>query len=396
MLYTKKSSSDKSLKVIADDMLLTVDMPTTAGSKMLEGYNSLIESQALKSLKEAGYGLVGKANVGEFAIDLLGETSYFGAVYKDGVLKNPSAEILLSDEADLAIGLDVNGSILRAAGQNDLCAVKATYGKVSRYGTIPVACSGETVCLTSKNIDALIKAIDVISGYDAKDGTSIPKQMEDELKQNVTKKNKVALVTNMLDGVDDTVNAKIKDAIDTLTANGVQVDKIEIKELSYARSAWNILMSAELCNNVSRYDGVKYGYRSNNFTNLDELYVNSRTEAFGELLKSVILFGSECLSTDNYMKVYDKALRVRRVIVDAFAKAFTDYDALLMPVCSTLEYTKEMVESDKYLSLTENFYTAPASITGLPAVVNCGVQFVGKAFAEQLLFELASACCKGE
>jgi aspartyl-tRNA(Asn)/glutamyl-tRNA(Gln) amidotransferase subunit A len=148
-------------------------------------------------------------------------------------------------------------------------------------------------------------------------------------------------------------------------------------------------MSAELCNNVSRYDGVKYGYRTQNYTGIDELYTNSRTEAFGDFLKAAILFGSETLSTENYQKVYDKALRVRRVISEAMNALLADCDALLMPAVSTLAYDKAMVENDKYLPYKENFYTAPASITGLPVVVAGGVQLVGAAFSEDVLLDLA-------
>ena len=148
-------------------------------------------------------------------------------------------------------------------------------------------------------------------------------------------------------------------------------------------------MSAELCNNVSRYDGVKYGYRTDNYTTIDELYTNSRTEAFGELLKTAILYGSETLSTENYMRMYDKGLRVRRVLVEKLNEIFGEYDALLMPASAKTVYTKADTDANKYIAYDENLYTAPASITGLPAVVAGGVQFVGSAFSEQALLDLA-------
>ena len=148
-------------------------------------------------------------------------------------------------------------------------------------------------------------------------------------------------------------------------------------------------MSAELCHNVSRYDGVKYGYRTPNYTTIDELYTNSRTEAFGELLKNAILFGSEVLSDYNYMKMYDKGLRVRRVLVEKFAEIFESFDAVLMPAAAKTAYTKADTEANKYISYDENLYTAPASITGLPVVVAGGVQLIGKAFSENALFEIA-------
>ena len=376
-------------KIVIDDMFLTVGTPTTAGSKMLEGYNSLFEAEVLTRLNAAGYTITGKAKVGEFGVDLLGETSYFGADYEKDTLQYPAAVQVKSGEAEAAVVLDVNGAPRRGAAQNNLVALKPTYGMVSRYGTIPVACSGETVSVVAANAADCREVFAAMAGHDAKDGTSLPESMVDAGKAAVTKKNKVAVLSSMLKGTSEEVQAQIAAVSENLAKNGVEVVTVDAETIAYAGAAWNILMSAELCNNVSRYDGVKYGYRTKTYTNIDELYTNSRTEAFGELLKSAILFGSETLSTENYQKVYDKALRVRRVISEAMKAILADCDALLMPAASVTAYSKAMVEADKYLPYKENFYTAPASITGLPVVVAGGVQLVGNAFSEDVLLDLA-------
>ena len=376
-------------KIVIDDMFLTVGTPTTAGSKMLEGYNSLFEAEVLTRLNAAGYTITGKAKVGEFGVDLLGETSYFGADYENDTLQYPAAVQVKSGEAEAAVVLDVNGAPRRGAAQNNLVALKPTYGMVSRYGTIPVACSGETVSVVAANAADCREVFAAMAGHDAKDGTSLPESMVDAGKAAVTKKNKVAVLSSMLKGTSEEVQAQIAAVSENLAKNGVEVVTVDAETVAYAGAAWNILMSAELCNNVSRYDGVKYGYRTKTYTNIDELYTNSRTEAFGELLKSAILFGSETLSTENYQKVYDKALRVRRVISEAMKALLADCDALLMPAASVTAYSKAMVEADKYLPYKENFYTAPASITGLPVVVAGGVQLVGNAFSEDVLLDLA-------
>ncbi|MBO4947887.1 MAG: hypothetical protein J6C83_00890 [Peptococcaceae bacterium] len=376
-------------KIVIDDMFLTVGTPTTAGSKMLEGYNSLFEAEVLTRLNAAGYTITGKAKVGEFGVDLLGETSYFGADYEKDTLQYPAAVQVKSGEAEAAVVLDVNGAPRRGAAQNNLVALKPTYGMVSRYGTIPVACSGETVSVVAANAADCREVFAAMAGHDAKDGTSLPESMVDAGKAAVTKKNKVAVLSSMLKGTSEEVQAQIAAVSENLAKNGVEVVTVDAETVAYAGAAWNILMSAELCNNVSRYDGVKYGYRTKTYTNIDELYTNSRTEAFGELLKSAILFGSETLSTENYQKVYDKALRVRRVISEAMKAILADCDALLMPAASVTAYSKAMVEADKYLPYKENFYTAPASITGLPVVVAGGVQLVGNAFSEDVLLDLA-------
>ncbi len=390
----KDISSDK--LIVCDDMILTVDMPTAAGSKMLDGYNSLFEAEALTRLKNEGYSLVGKARVGEFAFDLFGETDYEGALAEDGKLCYASAEIVKSKDADAAICLDVNGSVRRAAAQYGLVSVKPTYGTVSRFGTVPVACSGETVSVLTSNTDGCRDILDVIAGHDAKDGTSLSDELCASLKKNADRAplRRVALLTTLSESAEADVKAKLDAAVKALEAQGVEVVCTDNSVIASARAAWNVLMCAELCNNVSRYDGVKYGYRAESFSGIDELYTNSRTEAFGELLKTAIIFGSETLSTENYMKVYDKCLRVRRVIVEEFAKLFSEFDAVLMPATSSLTYSEEQVKANKHFAFEENVYTAPASITGLPAVVAGGVQLVGRAFSENLLLDAADIITK--
>ncbi len=388
-IYMMKQETAEAKAVVVDDMFLTTDMPTTAGSKMLEGYNSLFEAEVLTRLKNAGYAVAGKTKVGEFGVDLLGETCYFGAEYEGESLQYPAALAVKNGDGKAAVVLDVNGAPRRGAAQSGLVALKPTYGRVSRYGTIPVACSGETVSVIANNGTDCREVFCAMAGHDSKDGTSLPESMTEQGKAAVNKRNKVAVLSSMLKGVNEEVQAKIAAAAEQLSKNGVEVVTIDAQTVAYAGAAWNILMSAELCNNVSRYDGVKYGYRTKNYTNIDELYTNSRTEAFGDFLKSAILFGSETLSTENYSKVYDKAMRVRRVIRDDMAAMLADCDALLMPAVSTLSYDRTLVERDKYLPYKENFFTAPASITGFPVVVAGGVQLVGNAFSEELLLDLA-------
>lgn len=368
-----------SKKIVLDNMILTKDAPTTAGSKMLDGYMSLFDAEVLVRLKNNGFELGEKTSVGEFAIDLIGETAN-----KELAPLKTTVDALGDDENYAAVCLDVNGAVRRIAAQNSFVSIKPTYGTVSRYGTIPVACSGETVCVVAKDTGKCKDVLKAIAGHDDKDGTSLSSCDYKEEKAEIKR---VLVLKSMFEGADDEVLAKIEELKSMLKANGVEICEIDDNVISKSRIAWNILMSAELCNNVSRYDGVKYGYRANDFTNIDEMYTNTRTEAFGELLKTAIIFGSETLSTDNYFKVYDKALRVRRVIKEKFDELFKEYDAILMPACSKYEYKEEL--TDKNAPFEENFYTAPASITGLPAIVVGGVQFVGKAFSENILFEIA-------
>jgi len=394
--YTVKKEISSPKTVFVDDMILTKDMPTTAGSRMLEGYMSLFDAEVITRLENGGYTVGGKSDVGEFAIDLLGETSVRGAVTENGAIKNAAAEIVSSGEAMAAVCLDVNGSVRRAAAQSGLISVKPTYGTVSRYGTVPVVCSGETVSILASKTEDCKDILDVISGHDDKDGTSHSDGLCAALKKGSSHKElrRVALLTSMIDSVDADIKAKLDEAVDALKAEGVEVVSVDNGVIPSARAAWNVALSAELCNNVSRYDGVKFGYRAESFSGIDELYTFSRTEAFGELLKTAILFGSETLSTENYMKVYDKCLRVRRVISEEFGKLFGEFDAVLMPACSSMSYTVEQTEANKYIAFEENLYTAPASLTGLPAVVAGSVQLVGAAFSDVMLLDGARMIAK--
>lgn len=394
--YTVKKDISSDKIIVADDMLLTADMPTAAGSKMLEGYMSLFEAEVLTRLKAAGYAIGGKADVGEFAIDLLGETSTHGALTENGKIKNPAADIVAGGEAAAAVCLDVNGSVRRAAAMNSLVSIKPTYGTVSRYGTVPVVCSGEAVSVLADSAESCREILDVMAGHDDKDGTSLPCEVCAQVGKDAERKavRRVAIITDLADMADDEVKGGLEKVSDMLKAEGVEVTSVNSTIIASAGAAWNVLMCAELCNNVSRYDGVKYGYRAQNFSGIDELYTNSRTEAFGELLKTAIIFGSETLSTENYMKVYDKCLRCRRVIVEEFAKLFSEFDAIMMPCASSVCYTEDQLKENKYIAFEENSFTAPASITGLPAVVAGGVQFVGKAFSENALLDMAKIITK--
>lgn len=391
-VYISESAVSSEKKVVLDDMILTKKLPTTAGSKMLDGYKSLFDAEVATKLEENGYAISAKANVGEFGIDLLGETSYYGAcVGEDGTLTNAMAEILKNKDAKAVVTLDVNGAPRRAAALGNLTYIKPTYGTVSRYGTIPAACSGETVGVMANSASECREILSVIAGHDDKDGTSLPEEKCALLKADAdrTAVKKIAVAKNMLDAVDDETKALVEAFKAKAEKCSIEIVEIDAEILTAAKAAWNILMSAEVCNNVSRYDGIKFGYRTPKYDDIDELYTKSRTEAFGYLLKSTILYGSDTLSTENYMKVYDKALRVRRVLSEYLNKILSDVDGILLPACSKTKFAEDDVKANTYIAYDESLYTAPASITGLPVLVTGGVQVIGKAFSENSLLDMA-------
>ena len=361
-------------RIVADDMLLAANMPTSAGSKMLDGYQSLITSEAITRAETSGYTLAGKTDIGEFGIDLIGETSARGAFFCNGTLKNASAEALIKGDAMGELCLDVNGYPRRVAAQAGLVCLKPTYGGISRSGVISVASSAETVDVLARTVQDCRNLFDSIA---------------EQRKAEYTPIRRVAVLTSLNDGINDEVKQKISSAVSALEKSGIPTTYIENDVIFASKAAWNILLCAELCKSTARFDGVRYGYRTKNFTTLDELYTNSRTEGFGDLVKAAILYGSEVLSAQNYTNVYEKALRVRRVIADEFAKLFENFDAVLLPTCSQMVYTQEQISADKYIAFEENRYTAPATLAGLPALVAGGVQVIGRVNTEHALLDVA-------
>ena len=368
--------NEKQMKsIIVDDMFLTADTSTTAGSKTLAGYQGLVDADVITKALANGYTLTAKAPVGEFALDLLGETSAAGAYACDGNLKNLSAQMLCWGDAIGALCLDVNGYPRRAAAQSWLICLKPTYGAISRNGVVSVAPSGETVDILTRN---------------TKDCRDLFCAIAEHTKKNDTPIRRVAVLTSLDTDMNCEVKRNINLAISNLEKSGISATYIENEPLSLAKAAWNVILSAELCKSTARYDGIRYGHRTKDFSTLDELYTNSRTEGFGDLTKAAILYGSEVLSAKNYQAVYEKALRVRRVITEEFAKLFQNFDAVLLPACSKMEYAEADVKQDKYLAFEENRYTAPATLAGLPAVVAGGVQLVGNVYSEDALLDVAS------
>ncbi len=367
-------NEEKMKSIVVDDMLLTTDAPTAAGSKMLDGYQSLIESEAITRAKSAGYTLYGKAPVGEFALDLLGETFAGGALICNENLKNAAAQMLLRNDAMGAFCLDVNGYPRRAAAQTGLVCLKPTYGRISRSGVISLAPSAETVDVLARNTKDCRELFDAIAEQGKAEHTPV---------------HRVAVLTSFDEGVNGEVKRKMDIAVSKLEKCGISTTYIENNVIFASKAAWNILLCAELCKSTARYDGIRYGHRAEHFANLDELYTNSRTEGFGDLAKAAILYGSEVLSTENYQKIYNKALRARRVIADEFAQLFERFDAILLPTCSQMAYPEEQVKKEKHVAFEENRFTASASLTGLPAVVAGHVQMIGRANAEHALLDIA-------
>ena len=385
MKYYATKVSEKG-NIAVDDTILVKDVVTTAGSKILDGFKPLFSAEAVTRLENKGYTVAGKTNVGEFGLDLVGEFSYYAP--QEGKLEGSASSLVANGEVEAGLGVDMNGSPRRAAALASVDFLKPTYGTVSRYGVISCAASGEQVGVYAKDAEKVAEIIGVIAGHDDKDGTSLKNDSYDYSLADVKGK-KVAINKYLLDKADDEAKAKVLAFADSLRANGVEVTEINCEMPEIANTAWQILMCAETCNNVSRYDGVKFGHRAKEYKNIDELYVNTRTEGFNFLTKAVILYGSDVLSKTRYKDCFDKSLRIRRVVAEGVQKNFEKYDAVLTPVCSKASYEAYDIKDAFGKVFEESVFTAVPNLVGVPALVTSGVQLIGNHFSESTLLSLA-------
>jgi len=385
--YTMKLAENGTIAV--DDTILVKDAQTAAGSHILEGFKPLFSAEAVTRLEEKGYVIAGKTQVGEFGLDLVGEFSYYAE--KEEELKGAAAELIAKGEVKAALGVDMNGATRRAAALSGVDFLKPTYGTVSRYGIVSCASSGEQMGVYAGDVEGIKEIMDVIAGHDEKDGTSLKEEKFDYNTQADISGKRVCIIKELLEKADDETCANVKAYAEKLRAKGVEVEEVSLDIFDVANTAWQILMTAETCNNVSRYDGVKFGFRAKEYKNIDELYVNTRTEGFNFLTKAAILYGSDVLSKNRYDDCFGKSLKVRRVVSEKFAELTEKYDAVLTPVCSKSAYQAYDIEEAFKTVFDESVFTAVANLVGTPALVSGGVQLMGKAFSESVLLSLAGS-----
>ncbi len=378
-------------KIAVDDTILVKDVPATAGSKMLENFKPLFSAEAVERLEKAGYAVAGKTNVGEFGLDLLGETSYFAPETENGNLVGAAAALVASGKVKAALNVDLNGAPRRAAAVSGVDFIKPTYGTVSRYGVIACACSGEQIGVTAANADDAKEILSVIAGHDSKDGTSLPAEKYEYSTSEDVASMKICIVKELYDAASADVKANIDAVAESLKKIGAVVDTVSLDIVSQAQTAWQILMAAETTNNLSRFDGVKYGYRTPEYKNIDELYVKSRSESMGFLTKATIIYGSDVLAKAKYEKCYDKSLRMRRIVCDKAREVLAKYDALLTPACSQTSYKPYDIADAFEKVYEESIFTAIPSITGMPAMVTKGVQLIADSYKESVLLSIAKS-----
>ena len=383
---------DRAGTVAVDDTILVKGYETKAGSHILDGFVPLFSSDAVERLLKAGCTLRGKTHTGEFGLDLVGETSYHGVCKKaDGTLSSAAAEAVAAGEVKQALCVDVNGAPRRGAALSGVDFLKPTYGTVSRYGIIPTACSGEQVGVCASDAEGVKEILSVIAGHDGKDGTSLPAEKYEYSADKDIAGMKIALVKELYDAAEDAVKAAMDAYSAKLRKAGAAVEEISLPDVKAYATAWQIMLSAETCNNISRYDGVKFGYRTPTYKDIDELYVNSRTEGMGFTAKMNVLYGSDVLSKNRYMSCYDKSLRIRRLASGKMKEVFAGFDAVLCPAMSGASVAEYDLAETFEKTAKELLFTTVPNLTGIPAMVTGGVQLWAAAFGESTLLSIAGA-----
>ena len=365
--------------VAIKDNLCTKGIPTTASSKILEGWNPPYDATVVRKLKEAGATIVGKTNLDEFAMGSSTENSAFGPTRNPhdltcvpGGSSGGSAAAVAAGFAPIAIGSDTGGSIRQPAALCGVVGVKPTYGGVSRYGLLAFASSLDQVGPFATSVKDAAIVHEVIGGYDPLDSTSIkqaPNSFVNEIDQGV-KKLKVGVISELMGGIDGITQEVIDQAniaVSTLSNAGAQVEEVSLPAALYCLSAYYLIAPAEASSNLSRYDGVRYGLRVDG-ANLQEMNVNTRTEGFGDEVKRRIMLGTYALSAGYYDAYYGKALKVRRLLAENFAELYKDYDVLLSPTSPCTAFKLGAKVDDPMTMYVNDVCTIPSNLVGHPAM----------------------------
>ena len=391
------------------DLFCTKNLKTTAGSKILENFIPTYESSVTENLWSEGAILLGKLNCDEFAMGSSNETSYFGNTINPlgknlvpGGSSGGSASALAANLIPATIGTDTGGSIRQPASFTGTVGLKPTYGLCSRWGIVAFASSLDQAGPMTKNVEDCALMLEAMSGYDTKDSTSINKKKENYSK-NLNQKIKGLKIgipkEYRLENMPKEIDELWKKGIDILKNSGAKVVDISLPHTKYALPTYYIVAPAEASSNLARYDGVKYGYRSNKGKNLIEMYENTRCEGFGDEVKRRVLIGTYVLSSGYYDAYYLKAQKVRRLIKNDFDECFKGVDAILTPSTPNTAFKIGEKTNDPISMYLNDIFTVPVNLAGIPAIsipagqdkkgLPLGLQLISKALDEQKILNIA-------
>lgn len=378
------------------DNICTRGIKTTCASKILGDFKPAYDATIMEKLHQAGGVMLGKLNMDEFAMGSTSETSYYGATKNPwdlsrvpGGSSGGAAAAVAARECWYAIGSDTGGSIRQPASYCGVTGMKPTYGTVSRYGLIAYASSLDQMGPVAKSAADCAAILDTIMGKDPRDGTSLDIAgggLLDGLTGDL-KGMKVGIPTDCFaSGLDADVRKSVLDVAEVLKGRGAQVSEFALPIMEYVVPTYYILAAAEASSNLSRFDGVKYGWRAEDYTDLTDLYNKTRTQGFGSEVKRRILLGTFVLSTGYYDAYYKKAMQVKAVIKEAFDKVFEQYDVILMPVAPTTAPKLGESLSNPLQMYLSDIYTVSVNLAGLPGIsVPCGFDGAGLPIGAQLI-----------
>lgn len=408
----EKTSPLSGIPCAIKDNICTKGIKTTCASKILADFVPCYNATVIEKLKKEGYVLLGKTNMDEFAMGGTTENSAFkithnpvNSEYVPGGSSGGSAASVAAFEAPYSLGSDTGGSIRQPASFCGVVGMKPTYGAVSRYGLVAFASSLDQIGPITRNVYDNALIMSAIAGSDERDATSIKKEYEKDYTKGIDSGVRgmvIGLPTEFLaEGIDGEVKSAILSAAKVYESLGARVIELSMPTLKDALPAYYVISSAEASSNLARFDGVRYGARSENYTDMDSLYTNTRNEGFGAEVKRRIMLGTFALSSGYYDAYYKKALKARSIIIDEYAKAFSKCDVILSPVSPTAAYkigSKTQNPVEMYLG---DIYTVPVNIAGLPALslpcgktsekLPIGMQLIGKALSEKQLYRVGYA-----
>ena len=395
------------------DVICIKGTKTTAASRILEDFIAPYDATVIRKLRETGTIFLGKTNCDEFAMGGSTENSFFGPTKNPydldrvaGGSSGGSAAAVSSGEVLYALGSDTGGSIRQPAAFCGVVGLKPTYGLVSRFGLMAMASSLDQIGTLTKNVFDAALVLESIAGHDELDSTSIKENVPSYSGQlsKVIKGMRIGVPIEFFgEGLDENIREKVEAAIDDYKKLGAEIISVSLPMLKYALATYYIIMPAEVSSNLARYDGIKYGYQVEG-KNLEEQYLNSRTEGFGLEAKRRIILGTYTLSTGYYDAYYKKAQQVRTLLINDFKKVFKEVDVLVGPTAPNPAWKIGEKTADPLSMYLEDIYTVPVNLAGLPAIsIPCGkitvkkselpigLHIIGPALSEQKLLNVAYA-----
>uniref|UniRef100_UPI000360CC0B Asp-tRNA(Asn)/Glu-tRNA(Gln) amidotransferase subunit GatA n=1 Tax=Streptococcus sobrinus TaxID=1310 RepID=UPI000360CC0B len=392
------------------DNISTKGILTTAASKMLYNYEPIFDATAVANAKQKGMIVVGKTNMDEFAMGGSTETSYFKKTKNawdqskvPGGSSGGSATAVASGQVRLSLGSDTGGSIRQPAAFNGVVGLKPTYGTVSRFGLIAFGSSLDQIGPFAQTVKENAQVLNAIASEDKKDSTSAPVRIADytsKIGQDI-KGMKIALPKEYLgEGIDPQIKENILAAAKQFEKLGAVVEEVSLPHSKYGVAVYYIIASSEASSNLQRFDGIRYGFRAGGANSLEDIYVKTRSQGFGDEVKRRIMLGTFSLSSGYYDAYFKKAGQVRTLIIQDFEKVFADYDLILGPTSPTVAFGLDTLNHDPVAMYLADLLTIPVNLAGLPGIslpsgfvdgLPVGLQLIGPKYGEETIYQAAAA-----